>query len=688
MNFNSLKKTLLLIFLICIFFLGACKPEPVLTSKKKTILPLKKTPGITSSFGEFRMNSFHMGIDFSTNKKIGKPVLAVNDGYIWRIRQNRNGYGKVIYIKHPDGSKTVYAHLSRFSNSKKLNLELRMERRIVNLGRKYGHQVTFSPTEFVVIQGSVIGYSGESGAGGPHLHFELRDKNNIPILPIDQIQKIPDEKIPIFTRLIIFPVSRVSEVEGLNSPIRFRINKGLGTEYSIEPFEVFIKGKVKFVLGIFDQAELDNKLGIRKVQVFAEKELVYDIDFNRIEYSHYRMGGLIYYNSQSRMSEGLYKLYKTNEYSIKSIERNSPESGIIECKNNEKKRITIRAFDLNNNTSVLTFTLVGYDEQVELSKDIIKSNFKTKMLLKNSEIFYNNSGRLVEFIFLNKYKKMKYYFEVFEKGKKKPVLRKKIDLDKKELKKFTIAMPKLGLGEFQVKLYSIIKVKIKKGKKYIYKDKRKYHFDRKYIVLSPDNLECSYFKIDNYMETKLSDEKVLVEILDIPSGAVPRGCVQKSKVFKFGPDDLPFINSFSISIKAPTGDKSYEQLGLYALRNGRYRFIGNGTLNPPYIPGRFSYLTEFLILQDIHHPAIQEEVYYDTENKRLVLKVKDNASGIDYSNIKIKYDGKLSQHDWDPDKNEIYIELKKKTPTGKHTFYAEIPDHSTNKLVYQRQLNF
>ena len=234
----------------------------------------------------------------------------------------------------------------------------------------------------------------------------------------------------------------------------------------------------------------------------------------------------------------------------------------------------------------------------------------------------------------------------------------------------------------------IIKVKIKKGGKYIYKDKRKYHFDRKYIVLSPDNLECSYFKIDNYMETKLSDEKVLVEILDIPSGSVPRGCVQKSEVFKFGPDDLPFINSFSISIKTKIGSKSYNQLGLYALRRGRYRFIGNGTLNPPDITGRFSYLTEFLILKDIHRPAVQEEVYYDTENERLVLTVKDNASGIDYHNIKIKYDGKLLQHDWDPDKNEIYIELKQKTPTGKHTFYAEISDHSTNKLVYQRQLNF
>ena len=70
---------------------------------------------LAGTFGELRSNHFHGGIDIKTQQREGLPVYAIGDGTVTRIKVSLWGYGKVIYIAHPNGYTSVYGHLQKFS---------------------------------------------------------------------------------------------------------------------------------------------------------------------------------------------------------------------------------------------------------------------------------------------------------------------------------------------------------------------------------------------------------------------------------------------------------------------------------------------------------------------------------------------------------------------------------------------
>ena len=72
---------------------------------------------LSGSFGDLRLNHFHTGFDIRTQSQIGKFVYAANDGFISRIKIEPSGYGKAIYIEHPNGYTSVYAHLDGFAET-------------------------------------------------------------------------------------------------------------------------------------------------------------------------------------------------------------------------------------------------------------------------------------------------------------------------------------------------------------------------------------------------------------------------------------------------------------------------------------------------------------------------------------------------------------------------------------------
>jgi len=149
--------------------------------QKETFLwPLDKPVKLTGNYGELRPNHFHAGIDFSTNKKINLPVYAVQAGYVSRIKVSSVGYGKSIYITHPNGKVTVYAHLTNYValvNNYVKQAQLSKE--------SFEIELFPDKNEFKFKAGEVIGYSGNSGhSTAPHLHFEIRDeKTEVPLNP-------------------------------------------------------------------------------------------------------------------------------------------------------------------------------------------------------------------------------------------------------------------------------------------------------------------------------------------------------------------------------------------------------------------------------------------------------------------------------------------------------------------------
>lgn len=143
--------------------------------------PIDSPLVLSGTFGEIRDGHFHTGIDIRTGEQEGMPVKAVADGYVSRIKVSPNGFGRVLYVTHPNGYVSVYAHLKQFREDVRQYTFQEQKAQ-----QSYEIELLPKKDQFKVVQGEMIGESGSSGsAEGPHLHFEIRDeKTEQPINPL------------------------------------------------------------------------------------------------------------------------------------------------------------------------------------------------------------------------------------------------------------------------------------------------------------------------------------------------------------------------------------------------------------------------------------------------------------------------------------------------------------------------
>ena len=177
------------------------------------IWPIDSPFVITGNYGELRPNHFHAGIDFSTGGKINLPVYAIEEGYVSRIRVSPYGYGKCVYITHPDGRVSVYAHLNSFSL------------KIANMAKEnqyttQSYEIDFMPRPRMayVRRNEIIGLSGNTGGStGPHLHFEIRDeKSEMPLNPLGFF-RINDKTFPELHAIAFYNLADTSAPVYINS---------------------------------------------------------------------------------------------------------------------------------------------------------------------------------------------------------------------------------------------------------------------------------------------------------------------------------------------------------------------------------------------------------------------------------------------------------------------------------------
>ncbi|BBA80295.1 peptidoglycan-binding M23B family peptidase [cyanobacterium endosymbiont of Rhopalodia gibberula] len=114
---------------------------------------------LTSGYGR-RWGRMHRGIDIAA--PIGTPIIAAAPGEVITAGWNSGGYGKLVKVRHPDGSITLYAHNNRL---------------LVRRGQK-------------VEQGQQIAEMGSTGySTGPHLHFEVHPSGTGAVNPVALLPK-------------------------------------------------------------------------------------------------------------------------------------------------------------------------------------------------------------------------------------------------------------------------------------------------------------------------------------------------------------------------------------------------------------------------------------------------------------------------------------------------------------------
>ncbi len=288
--FSVLKQTVfsiipvqtILLGLLCLSF---CCPTIAQNTYPKDYFksPLRVPLYLAGNFGELRSNHFHSGLDLKTKQRTGLDVLASADGYVSRIKISLYGYGKVIYIQHPNGYTSVYGHLQEFAPKIRAYVRQRMyaqEKNTIELYPKKG--------ELPVKQGELIALSGESGgAGGPHVHFEIRDAQQHPMNGLLFGFDIKDHRLPRINGLYVYPSDTKAQVNRSDKRQKLHLIKQAEGVYSTSPISAY--GKIGFGITSVDYMDGSaNTDGLYQIKTCLNGDLRFDIVFDEFSFANTR----------------------------------------------------------------------------------------------------------------------------------------------------------------------------------------------------------------------------------------------------------------------------------------------------------------------------------------------------------------------------------------------------------------
>ncbi len=339
--------------------------------------PIKIPLVLAGSFGELRSNHFHSGLDIKTQQKEGIPIYAPADGYISRIKISHYGYGKALYIKHPNGYTTVYAHLKKYGDTIQKIVKTEQYKK-----EKYEIELFPKSKEIPVKKGDLIAYTGNTGSsGGPHLHFEIRDTNSRPMNPLLFGIEIPDTKKPIINSVIAYPLGKEAQINQSQNPIKLRLTLQKDGSYKAENISAF--GKIGFGVSTHDQQNgASNKNGVYKIETFCNGKEKFEVVFEKFSFAETRyLNRYIDYSYYKNNRSRVQKLFRQPNNPL-SIIKKEDEQGCVLIDDGLNSVYTIEVTDFKNNKTTIQIPIKG--EELEILKP--RKNNKTE------DFIYANEG--------------------------------------------------------------------------------------------------------------------------------------------------------------------------------------------------------------------------------------------------------------------------------------------------------
>jgi hypothetical protein len=317
--------------------------------------PLDIPMQLVANFGEIRANHWHMGLDIRTQQKVNLPVYAAADGFVSRIVVEPGGFGQAIYIDHPNGYTTLYAHLNAFFPALADYVKKQQYAK-----QSWNIDIPIPANLFPVKKGSFIARSGSTGGSeGPHVHFEIRDtKTGKCLNPLLFNFPIADVVPPAIYKLAMYDRNKSTYEQ---TPQVISLKKA-GSKYTL-PSERLRVGsdKISFAINAVDHfTGTVNPNGIYCAEIMMDDKPVSQFVLNNIGYDETR-----YINAQVDLP------YKSR--GGPTLQQVSPlpgamnvaydvfnGTGIIELKDTEVHTIDIEVQDADKNTSTIHFS-VQYD---------------------------------------------------------------------------------------------------------------------------------------------------------------------------------------------------------------------------------------------------------------------------------------------------------------------------------------
>lgn len=586
---------------------------------------------LAGTMGELRSNHFHAGIDIKTDQRIGLPVYAAADGYIARIKVSPYGYGNALYIQHPNGYTTVYAHLEDFGE--------RMDS--VVLALQYAQQSFaidqyFKKNQFRVKKGEVIASGGNTGGSmGPHLHFEIRDKNQHVLNPLAfGFDEIKDNISPRIKQVSISSFGKNAHVKNQFTTAIFTPKKVNSKKYKIYQ-TIPVQGKIGIGIKSIDQLNgASNQNGINRIVVKVDSQQIFSfhntifsfakkLHINQhIDYANFRSGKgrfIKCYLDEGNHLQG----YKTDR-----------SKGFLYINDSLVHNVQIDVYD-------------GYENKTELSFQVKGQALKSVSHAipgRTEKISHNIQENILKITVQHKDSVSNPY--LFVKGRKH-----KLKAD------YFYAGKSIYLWNLQKGMPDSINTPSKS-----------YPFHFQQAIPSPNSFSFynKHFNI-SFPKHTLFDTLYLE-------------MQYQGDTFAFKNRTTPVAKKFKILLKPHNSIPNKAKTHVYEMRGKRLSFVGGYWKNNS-IEFRTRTFGTYVLSSDVIPPTIK---YLGKKNNQVSFRIKDAKSGIKSFKAKINGEWLLMRYDYKIGK--IWSERLDKTKPLKGELILEVLDEANNKKIYTVKL--
>jgi len=643
---SKLNKFTTLLLLSCplVTLAQFSKPEiQTANDSEKYIYPINPgQPGsLAGNMGELRTTHFHSGIDIRTNNMIGFPVHASKSGYISRITMTPTGYGNIVYIAHPDGNTTLYAHLNEFTGALADYVRQEQYKR-----KTFDIDLYFTKDQFPVKQGDVIALSGNTGSsGGPHVHFDIRDSNNYALDPLKVagFKEVAENLPPTPEKIALITLDKDARINDRFGRYEFYAGTRSGSNYAIASpilacgtigVEILAKDKMSAATSFYG--------GVNYIEMRVDSQLVFSQAIEKLDITETRaIYTVMDFKTMRNKGTRFYKLYIDDGNTLKFYGK-SPGPGKITVNPNKDSRIDITLRDSHGNSSVITFKLrpvkpvkevktlepltvpLTYDindnTMTVAAKPYAPTTNKAKIYVKGTvtevEPDYSNQNRAVYLIDLRK------------------------------------ALPDSIVAAGQTVITNLRQA-VPSGTEY------KYYSDNLDIQFPAQALYDTLY-------------------LNASSAIQPNG----SEVFSIGDRTVPLHKSITIAIRPQQQYSEWTRnLGIYRTAGRGYAYVDKGEV----VNGRILFNTrdfgDFTILSDIVPPTIRV-VNADQAGAR--FKIRDELSGI--GSFEASINGQWLLMHYDAKTATIWSEqLDKKAPL-KGELQLIVTDNAGNQSKFTKKI--
>ena len=585
---------------------------------------------LAGTMGELRNTHFHAGIDIRTNNMAGIPVRATQRGYISRAIVSSYGYGQVLFVTHPDGNVSVYAHLDQYKG--------KVANHILNKHyekKSFDLDLEFTPDQFPVNRGDTIGLSGNTGgSNGPHLHFEIRDDKNEALNPLNfKFDEIKDALAPVAQKIAIRPMGIDSRINGRHGRTEFYLVRN-GSNYFLSG-DIQANGKFGIELLAFDRMDLSQfRCGINEIEMLVDSQKVFSQNIDKVDFNKsHSIVSLIDFQTLKTRGLRFNKLYVDDGNPLKYYEHalNRGEISISD----RPLSIQINLKDAYGNQSAIYFKIKPSNPTNSAALIPLQKPFEYEIAGNTLSIHVRACSA-------------KGKITLFEKGKE------------------TVLEPNYkSIGH---EVYLIDLQKITPDSAATCQGVVPFHLTDNI----PSNTEYTYY-------SDLADihfnRNSLYDTLFLNLSKEQKG---KSEIYSIGRATEPLNSSIEITLKQREG--SDHSMSVYHVEGRSYEFIG-GTWERDKIHFKTTELGDFVILKDTIAPMIHRIQCHQSSAR---FRIMDNLSGISSYNATINGEWVLMKYDYKT--GILQSERLDSSKPLKGDFELKVRDHAGNENIYSQKI--